>query len=89
MSQPVRAIYENGLFRPLEEVDLPEGEAVELMYRSSRDRLREALGDLVASWPDPSVELEDEEVLMAEVRSALKDQRPLSQDIIEERRNGP
>ena len=89
MGQPVRAIYENGFFRPLEKVNLPDGEEVVLTFNSEQDRLREALGDLVASWPDPSIEIEDEEALMEEIREAFKGQRPLSEDIIEERRNGP
>jgi predicted DNA-binding antitoxin AbrB/MazE fold protein len=36
----VRAIFENGVFRPLEPVELPEGAAVEFELRVSKDRER-------------------------------------------------
>ncbi len=35
MSEPVEAVYEHGVFRPLSRVDLPEGERVRLTVIST------------------------------------------------------
>jgi predicted DNA-binding antitoxin AbrB/MazE fold protein len=35
MSRTVSAVYENGVFRPLEEVELDEGEEVEVLLDST------------------------------------------------------
>jgi hypothetical protein len=49
MSQFVKAIYENGLFRPLDPVSLPDREAVCLIIQTTPPR---------SSAPGPDVEFE-------------------------------
>jgi len=41
MSESVEAIYENGVFRPLSHVDLPEGERVRLTVMTSREGVQD------------------------------------------------
>ncbi len=89
MSEPIDAIYENGHIRILDDVDLHEGQKLKVIVVSDRDQLREALGDLVASWPDPSIVIEDEEALMAEIEEGFKGTPSLSELIIAERQEGP
>jgi predicted DNA-binding antitoxin AbrB/MazE fold protein len=48
MSEAVEAIYERGVFRPLEPVDLPEGERVQLTVAAAR-----------TNAPDPAEDLSD------------------------------
>lgn len=91
MSQPVRAIYENGQLRLLDKVNLREGEEVELTFLSEREKFRALMGDLLVEWkesPDAPEDI-DEDALMAEIREAFKGQPPLSDVIIAERREGP
>ena len=59
MSKIIDAVYENGVFRPLEPVMLPEGERVQVtvpeMSAEARWRL-DALDDFDAEFEDLSVE---------------------------------
>src|SRR5687767_5363033 len=82
----IKAVFENGIFRPLQPVDLPEGKEVEIAIQQTEDeRLRAALGDSV-SWPDPNyaedAELEDQ---AEEIARAFSGDIPLSQYVIEDR----
>lgn len=88
MTDRVEAIYENGQLRLLTPLKLAEGQRVQIAVETipSNEALRNALGDLVAQWPDPTdnhdAELED---LADEIDKALQGSKPLSQIIIEDR----
>jgi predicted DNA-binding antitoxin AbrB/MazE fold protein len=85
----VRAIYEHGHLRLLDPVDLQEGQEIHVMIMSERERIRAALGDLLVETPITTDEDFDEEQLMKEIEEAFRGQPPLSETIIEERREGP
>lgn len=89
----VKAVYEHGQLRLLEPLDLDEGQQVEIVVRipSEDDLFRAALTDLVAQWPDPAIQVDDgidEEALQNEVDEATRGIPPISEAIIEERREG-
>lgn len=89
MSQTVRAIYRDGHLDLLEPVDLVEGQSVEIIIQSERDRLRAALGDLLVE-PTSTTTYTDEEIedMEREVEEGFRGVT-LSDVIIEERREGP
>jgi predicted DNA-binding antitoxin AbrB/MazE fold protein len=92
MSQIIRAVYTQGVLQPLDPVEFMEGEEVQLTLVSSRDSVKEALADLIVVPIGPSedeVNAIDQAALMQRIEKAFQGQRPLSEDIIEERRNGP
>jgi predicted DNA-binding antitoxin AbrB/MazE fold protein len=89
MSQPIRAIYSEGRLHLLDAVDLAEGQEIELTIRSDRERVRAVLGDLLLVLPDLSQEDIDEAALAQEIEAGFAEQPPLSETIIEERREGP
>ncbi len=91
VAQPVRAIYEHGRLRLLDPVDLAEGQEIQLLIVSERERARTALGDILVDnppdhAPDESV---DETALLAEIDADMKGKPGVSDVIIEERREGP
>jgi predicted DNA-binding antitoxin AbrB/MazE fold protein len=90
MSQAIRAIYEGGQLRLLDPVTLAEGEQVAIMILNENDAVLAALGDLVVP---PSHDFDDEDVdeaaLLREIENVLEGKKPLSETIIEERREGP
>ena len=89
MSQAVRAVYEDGRLRVLDPVDLAEGEQVQLMILTDKERARAALGDLVVE-PEPATdEGVDEAVLLAEIDAALQGRVSVSDVIVQERQEGP
>jgi predicted DNA-binding antitoxin AbrB/MazE fold protein len=92
ISQPIRAVYQNGQLRLLDPVNLSEGEEVQLTIFSEEERELAALGDLLAEVPAPtgeSMDEVDEEELARQIEEAFRGQPPLSDTIIEERRNSP
>jgi predicted DNA-binding antitoxin AbrB/MazE fold protein len=89
MSQSVRAIYNQGSLRLLEPVDLAEGQEIRVVILSERERIRAALGDLLVQYPEVPDDDFDEEALAREIEEAFRGQPPLSETIIEERREGP
>jgi predicted DNA-binding antitoxin AbrB/MazE fold protein len=92
MAQTVRAVYERGQLRLLDDVQLAEGQQVNLKILSNRDLALEALGDLIIRPPlaaQPDEEEIDEEALMDEIAAAFEGLPPLSETIIAERREGP
>lgn len=89
MTQAVRAVYEHGHLRLLDPVTLVEGEQVSVTIQSEREKMRAALSDLVVpSAPLPDDDL-DEEALQQEVDAACQGVPPVSEVIIQERREGP
>ncbi|MEP7285012.1 MAG: antitoxin family protein [Chloroflexota bacterium] len=69
----MRAVYEHGHLRLLDPVDLTEGQEIQLMIVSERERARVALGDVLVYY-DPAAELDetvDEAGLLAEIDADL------------------
>jgi predicted DNA-binding antitoxin AbrB/MazE fold protein len=89
MSQPIRAVYSQGHLRLLDPVNLSEGEEIQLMILSDEERVLAALDDLLVKLPDPTGEDIDEDMLAQEIEEGFRGQPPLSDTIIEERREGP
>jgi predicted DNA-binding antitoxin AbrB/MazE fold protein len=89
MSQTIRAVYNDGNLRLLDEVQLAEGQEVHLVILSDRERVGAALGDLLMKWPDPGDVDIDEAALLKELADAFRGLPPLSKEIIAERRAGP
>lgn len=89
MAQIIRAIYENGRLRPLEPVDLNEGQEIHLTILSDEERVRAALGDLLVPRApvNPEEDEIDEEALMREIEEGFRG-ITISDIIIEERREG-
>lgn len=86
MGTPIRAIYEKGHLRLLDPVDLAEGQEVHVEILSERERVIQALGDLIARQPEVEMDTsEDDLPAQAEIDEALRGTRPLSEIIIEER----
>jgi predicted DNA-binding antitoxin AbrB/MazE fold protein len=89
MSQPIRAVYKGGQLWLLDPVHLREGQEIRVLILSEEDRVRAALGDLVVPSSAPTEEDVDEEALVREVEEGFRGQPPLSETILEERREGP
>jgi predicted DNA-binding antitoxin AbrB/MazE fold protein len=89
MSQSIRAVYKGGQLWLLDPVHLTEGQEIRVPILSEEDRVRAALGDLVIPYSAPPEEDVDEEALVREVEEGFRGQPPLSETILEERREGP
>jgi predicted DNA-binding antitoxin AbrB/MazE fold protein len=55
MTKPIRAIYEHGVFRPLEPVELPEGAVVTIPARPSRLTAWDKVAHLAGSIPHDDI----------------------------------
>jgi predicted DNA-binding antitoxin AbrB/MazE fold protein len=91
VAHPVRAVYERGHLRLLDPVDLTEGQEIQLMIVSERERARTALTDILVPYaagtePDEPI---DEAALLAEIDADTRGKPAISDAIIEERREGP
>jgi predicted DNA-binding antitoxin AbrB/MazE fold protein len=53
MSNSIRVVYENGRLRPLQPLDLVDGQEIEIVILSERDRAVAVLGDLLVQVPPP------------------------------------
>lgn len=89
MVTPIRAVYEDGKLRPLEPVDLAEGQEVSIAILPAEDPVRAALGDLVIVYSDIDLPDINEDALQREIDEACKGIPPASEAIIKERREGP
>lgn len=89
MVQAVRAIYEQGWLRLLDPVHLIEGQEIHVMLLSERERARVALDDLLVQYEPLSVEEVDEAKLLEDIDAALQGKPPVSEAMIQERREGP
>lgn len=90
MAQVVRAIYEHGTLKLLDPVELEEGEQIAITIESERERVLNALAEIITHVPDPIADEElDEEAILRELDEAFRGQPPLSETIIQERREGP
>jgi predicted DNA-binding antitoxin AbrB/MazE fold protein len=91
VAHPVRAVYEGGHLRLLDPVELAEGQEIQLMILSERERARAVLADLLVSHDVSSEqdELTDEVALLAAIDADTRGKPAVSDAIIEERREGP
>lgn len=89
MAQPIRAVYSEGTLRLLDEAPLTEGQEVQLVILSEKERARVALGDLVVDLGDRYDEEIDEVALLEEIAKGFRGAPLLSEAIIAERRAGP
>jgi predicted DNA-binding antitoxin AbrB/MazE fold protein len=89
--QTVRAVYKNGTLRLLDLVAWREGEQVAISILPERELVRLALADILVHFdPEPGDDEEiDEAALQAEIDAELQGQSPMSELIIQERREGP
>ena len=89
MSQPIRAVYKGGQLRLLDPVYFTEGQELRVLILSEEDWVRAALGDLVVPLGTQAGEDVDEEALARDVEEGFRGQPPLSDTLLEERRQGP
>ena len=89
MAKAVRAVYEQGRLRLLDHANLHEGQEIHLLLLSERERACAALDDLLVRFEPESCEVVYEAKLLAEIDAAMQGKPPLSDVIIEERREGP
>ena len=89
MVQAVRAVYEQGWLRLLDPVNLIEGEEIHVVLLSERERARAALDDLLVEYELEPAEAIEEAKLLVEIDASMQGKPPLSDAIIEERREGP
>ncbi len=89
MARAVRAVYEQGWLRLLDPVNLIEGQEVHVMLLSERERARAALDNLLVQYELEPLNEIDEAKLLAEIDAAMEGKPPISDAIIEERREGP
>jgi predicted DNA-binding antitoxin AbrB/MazE fold protein len=87
MAQHARAIYENGTLRLLDKVDFQEGQTVELVLQTPRDKVRAILKDMLMEIPDDGEDDIDEEALMREIDEGTRGVT-LSDAVLEEREQG-
>ena len=83
----VRAVYRNGQFQLLDSVDLPEGQEVQLQILETQTPIQTLIGDMLTCFERDDAEI-DEDAILLEIEQSLKGKRPLSEIIIEERREG-
>jgi predicted DNA-binding antitoxin AbrB/MazE fold protein len=83
----VRAVYQDGKFQPLDRVDLQEGQEVQLQIVEKPASIQEMIGDMLTHFEHDKSEF-DENAILQELDRALAGKRPLSEIIIEERREG-
>jgi len=89
MAQSVRAVYEKGILRPLGNVNLYEGQEIQLVILSEPEQVRAALAGMLVEFAPADEDNLDEVALMAEIDAAVQGKVIVSDAILEERREGP
>ncbi len=90
MTDAIRAIYTNGQLRLLDPTNLEEGEQVEVVILSERERVEKAFAGMLIHFDPLPVDNEiDEDALLVEIDAATQGKVSGSDAIIEERREGP
>lgn len=89
MTDSIRAVYQDGSLRLLDEVRLAEGQEVHLVILTEKERARIALGDLVVERRGRHEEDIDEAALLEDIANGFRGTGLLSEAIIAERRAGP
>lgn len=80
----IRAVYRDGQLRPLDPVDLQEGQEVQLQIVGTGTKLADAVADMLVTYDEVEPAF-DEAAVQQQLDAALKGQRPLSEIIIAER----
>jgi len=91
MAGTIRAVYERGQLRPLEPLALRDGQEVRLAILSEREQARSALADLlspVGAESTTEADEVDETAILTAIDAALRGRPPVSDAIIDERREG-
>jgi predicted DNA-binding antitoxin AbrB/MazE fold protein len=88
VSQAIRAIYTDGQLHLLDPIELTEGQQVQLVILSDRERILAALGDLLAHIPNSTDDDVDETTLLNEIEADLRGKPTISDAIIQESREG-
>lgn len=83
----VRAVYQDGKFQLLDTVDLQDGQEVQLQIVEKPTSIQAMIGDMLTHFEHDDSDL-DEDAIIQELDRALAGKRPLSEIIIEERREG-
>ena len=92
MAETIRAIYEQGQLRPLEPLNLSDGQEVRLAVLSEQEQARLALAEGLApveAEPPTGMDEVDEAAILATIDAALRGAPPVSDAILDERREGP
>jgi len=89
MVTPIRAVYEDGHLKLLDSINLTEGQEIDILILTERERGVVALEKLAISLPHVDTEDIDEEALLKEIDEAYHGKPSVSDAIIEERREGP
>ncbi len=89
MSTIIRAVYEQGKLRPLDPLALSDGQEIRLSILSEREQARAALADMLAPVNVESAPEMDEADVFAAIDAALCGKPPVSDAILDERREGP
>jgi predicted DNA-binding antitoxin AbrB/MazE fold protein len=84
MTQILEVMYRDGQLHPIKPISLTQSQTLHIMLLTEREAVEKALGDLLVKSSLPLIR-----DLMREIEAAIRGQRPLSEDIIEERWNGP
>jgi predicted DNA-binding antitoxin AbrB/MazE fold protein len=85
----IRAVYEHGQLRPLDPLDLIDGQEIRLAILSEQEQVRSALEELLAPINAESADEMDEAALVATIDAALQGALPLSEVLLTERHEGP
>ena len=83
----VRAVYRNGQFQLLDSVDLSEGQEVQLQILETPTSVHDLIGDMLVRFGRDDADI-DEDAILHDIEQSLAGKRPLSEIIIEERREG-
>jgi predicted DNA-binding antitoxin AbrB/MazE fold protein len=86
MSAPIEAIFEGGVFRPLQPIDLPEGERVQITVSSS-----DVDDDPAAHLPDIAIDLgvPDDPYTLPPLITDETERARLLQETVQEMKNHP
>ncbi|MEM6281733.1 MAG: antitoxin family protein [Chloroflexota bacterium] len=80
----IRAVYRDGQLRPLDPLDLREGEEVQIQIVKPLVPLADAVADMLVTYDDASEAL-DEDAVQNQLDAVLESKRPLSEIIITDR----
>lgn len=81
----VRAIYQNGTFQPIDDVNLADGQEVQLHIVSHAVSAKSIVEDLLVITAQSDADVFDEVSIMQELDEALTGKTPLSEIVIDER----
>ncbi len=89
MTEIIRAIYEQGQLRPLDPLALSDGQEIRLAVLSDREQARSVLADILAPIDIEQTPEVDETAMLATIDAAMRGTPPVSEALLDERREGP